>query len=351
MHDAPRALDDFAPDPAATGELLAQTLGGIEAGAPLDEIFLALADDAENPRLRRAAIDMGERLRRGEDLATAFRAIETQAPLYLRRALAASTDDAQIVAVLEGLVQHETTRQRLRRQMKSVLLYPAIVFGLLLVILACASLFVVPQFEELFEDFEFEIPTSTRVMLGVAHGIPILLVVAVAIPTLYVLASLFPPGGRLVHWLRTGVPFLGRLWICSGQHEFASVLGSLTSRQVVLGEALRCTVASLRDQNLARATRIAADKCERGASLSRSLAESLHFDPTLAALVGWGEAHAALPQALDEAAVVFEQAIDLHASFVRRVLPPILFIFVVATIFIFVSGLMIPVIDLLNNLL
>lgn len=350
MNDAPRQPADPAPDPAAAGELVAQTLGGIGASVPLDEIFLALADDANNPRLRRAAIDMGERLRRGEDLATAFRSIESEMPLFLRRAIAAPTDDAQIIAVLEGLVQHETTRQRLRRQMQSVLLYPAIVFGLLLIILACASIFVVPQFEELFKDFQLEVPTATLVMLGVARGIPIVLAVAVAIPILYVLASLFPAGRRLVHWLRTGVPFLGRLWIWNGQHEFASVLGSLTSRQVVLDEALRCTVASLRDQNLARAARIAADKCERGASLSRSLAESLHFDPTLSALVGWGEAHAALPRALDEAAVVFEQAIDLHASFVRRVLPPILFICVVATVFIFVSGLMIPVIELLNNL-
>jgi type II secretory pathway component PulF len=350
MHHAPQQPDDALPGPAAAGELVAQTFGGIGAGAPLDEIFLALADDADNTRLRRAALDMGERLRRGEDLGSAFRAVEAEMPLFMRRAIAASTDDAQIIAVLEGLVQHETTRQRLRRQMKSVLLYPAIVFGLLLAIMAFASIFVVPQFEELFRDFDLEVPLATRVMLGVARGIPVVLAVAVAVPVLYFIACLIPAGRRLMHWLRTGLPFLGRLWIWNGQHEFASVLGSLTSRHVVLDEALRCTVASLRDQNLARATRIAADKCERGGSLSRSLAESLHFDPTLAALVGWGEAHAALPKALDEAATVFEQAIDLHASFVRRVLPPILFICVVATIFFFISGLMIPVIDLINNL-
>jgi type II secretory pathway component PulF len=350
MNDIPQQRSQPAPDGAVAGELVAQTLGGVGEGVPLDEIFLALADDADNRRLRRAAIEMRERVRRGEDLASAFRAIEAELPPFLRRALAGSTDGGQIVAVLEGLVQHETTRQRLRRQMQSALLYPAIVFALLVAILAGAAIFVVPFFEELMKDFALEVPTATRVMLGVSRAIPFIVVAAVAVPVLYVVAGLVPGGRRLTHWLRTGVPFLGRLWIWYGQHEFASVLGSLASRQVALDEALRCTVASLRDQNLARAARIAADKCERGGSLSRSLAESLHFDSTLAALVGWGEAHAALPRALNEAAAVFEEAIDLHASFLRRVLPPVLFICVIAIVFFFVSGLMIPVIQMIDAL-
>jgi type II secretory pathway component PulF len=274
MNDIPQQRSQPAPDGAVAGELVAQTLGGVGEGVPLDEIFLALADDADNRRLRRAAIEMRERVRRGEDLASAFRAIEAELPPFLRRALAGSTDGGQIVAVLEGLVQHETTRQRLRRQMQSALLYPAIVFALLVAILAGAAIFVVPFFEELMKDFALEVPTATRVMLGVSRAIPFIVVAAVAVPVLYVVAGLVPGGRRLTHWLRTGVPFLGRLWIWYGQHEFASVLGSLASRQVALDEALRCTVASLRDQNLARAARIAADKCERGGSLSRSPAQS-----------------------------------------------------------------------------
>ena len=162
--------------------------------------------------------------------------------------------------------------------------------------------------------------------------------------------AIVPATRRLAHWLRTAAPFLGRIWIWNGQHEFASVLGSLVSRQVNLDEALECTVASLDDRNVARAARIAADKCEGGALLSRSLAESIHFDPLLTSLVGWGEAHAALPQALAEAAAAFEEAIDMRVEFLRRVLPPVLLIVVVTTILTFVSGLIVPLVQAIRNL-
>ncbi len=335
---------------ADAGELLGQALEGARSQLPLGEIFLALADDADSGPLRTAARRLAETLQRGVALGPALRSIESELPPNLRRALEISTDDAQLLAVIEGLVQHEASRKRIRRQMQTVLLYPAVVLVLLFLILAGASIFVVPQFNLIFKDLELEMNAATRVVFSISQTFPAAVVVAALLPIVYLALALVPATRRLAHWLRTGAPFLGRIWIWNAQHEFASVLGALVSQRVNLDEALQCTVASLRDRNVARAAGIAAGKCEGGALLSRSLAESIHFDPTLTALVAWGEAHAALPQALDEAATVFEEAIDLRVEFLRGVLPPVLMIVVVATILTFVSGLVVPLIELINGL-
>lgn len=335
---------------SSAGPLVGAALEGATSKLLLDELFLALAEDADSGPLREAARRLAEELQRGASLASALRTVESQLPAYLRRSLEASTDDAQVLAVIEGLMQHEASRQRMRRQMRAVLFYPTVVVGLLLAILAGMSVYVVPQFEATFRDLDLEMPSATRVAVGLSRFLPATVVALALIPLAYLALAIVPATRRLAHWLRTATPFLGRIWIWNGQHEFASVLGSLVSRQVNLDEALECTVASLDDRNVARATRIAADKCEGGSLLSRSLAESIHFDPLLTSLVGWGEAHAALPQALAEAAAAFEEAIDMRVEFLRRVLPPVLLIVVVTTILTFVSGLIIPLVQAIRNL-
>jgi type II secretory pathway component PulF len=331
------------------GEVVEYLASGSAAGLPLDEIFLALAEETDHRGLRRAATRIAEELRRGADMRTALESVGSLPP-YLRSALAVSTDLGQTAAVLAGLAQHETARKRLRRQLRSALLYPAIVLGLLLAVVSGLTMLVLPQFESIYVDFDLELPELTVLLLGMARVIPWLLVGLAAAVAAYFLICLSQSGRRIVHWLRTSVPVLGRLWIWNGQHEFASVLGALTAHRVPMDEALACTAESLRDANVARATRLAARKCAGGALLSRSLSESIHFDPALPALVSWGELEGSLPAALRQAASTFEDELDLQVAFLQRMMPSLLFITVISTMFMFIVGLMVPLVDLINNL-
>jgi type IV pilus assembly protein PilC len=320
-------------------------------GVPLNEVFRALAEDIENGRLSRASRRLADELDRGVDLKTAMRSIDGQRlPAYLYRSLVASVDVGQTAALLQGLARHQSTSKRLRRQMRSALLYPSVVLILFALVLVGLMFTVSPAFREIYEDFGLTLPWATIVVLEASETVPWAILGALLIVPLYLVVSLLPGGKRLVHWLRTGSPILGRLWIWSGHHEFASALGALVSQGVVLDESLNCTAASLSDRNLARAARIVARKCENGVLLSQAMAESIHFDRALTGLVAWGEANDALPEALRQATAMYEKEIDLQTILLRRILPPFLFITVAVTVLMFTVMLFVPLIDLINNL-
>lgn len=318
--------------------------------ASLAEIFYALAEDADDRRLRRVSARLAERLAAGDDIRAAAHAVGRDLPAHFRQALVGAANRGHLAGLLQGFAAHETTRKRLRRQLRSLLLYPAVIAALLLTVLTGISLIVLPQFEELYEDFDLELPTMTVMTLQAGKVIPWVALGVVAAIVAYFLGGLLPGGRRFVHWIRTGLPILGRVWLWSAQHEFASLMGALTQEQVRIEDALRTTAESLRDRNLARATRIVSRKCEEGNLLSKSLAESIHFDRALPALVGWGEANDALPAALHQAKVSYEKELDLHATFLRNILPPLLFMVVIATLFILTLSLFVPLVDLVNNL-
>lgn len=323
---------------------------GTGAQLPLDEIFLALADDVESPKMRRVATTLAEQLRRGVDVPTAMLAVEHALPPYLQRALVASAQHGQTAAVIAGLAAHETARRRIRRQVQGVLLYPAIVLTLLLVVISGLTLFPVRDFREIYEDFGLRLPLMTQFVLDVSDAMPWVLLGVVALACGYLVTMSWPGVLRWLHWLRTAVPLFGRIWIWSGQHEFASVLGALTAQRVPLHDALECTVDSLQDRNLARAARIVARKCRDGAPLVQGMSESIHFDPSLTALVGWGETHDSLPESLRQATQTFEGELDAYAAFLRRVVPPILYVSVLVVVGLFVLAIFVPLIDLIDNL-
>jgi type IV pilus assembly protein PilC len=321
------------------------------ANVPLNEVFRALAEDIENGRLSRASSRLADELDRGVDLKTAMHSLDGQRlPTYLYRSLVASVDAGQTAALLQGLARHQTTSKRLRRQLRSALLYPTIVVILFALVLMGLMFFVVPTFAKIFADFGLTLPTMTVSIIAASESVPWAILCLLLVIPLRLLVEVLPGGRRMVHWLRTGVPVLGRLWIWSGHHEFASALGALVSQGVVVGESLDCTAASLRDRNLARASRIVAEKCESGVALSQAMGESIHFDRALTGLVAWGEANDALPEALRQATEMYEKEIDLQTILMRRTLPPLLFISVAATAFMFVVMLMVPLMDLIGNL-
>ena len=116
---------------------------------------------------------------------------------------------------------------------------------------------------------------------------------------------------------------VGRLWIWSAQREFAALLASFLDLRLPIASAVRHTGEIMSDRNVASACRRVAQRLETAQPLSESLAQSMHFDPSLVAFVAWGERHGLLTDALRIAADVFEDRVEQHASLLHRLLPPI----------------------------
>jgi type IV pilus assembly protein PilC len=92
--------------------------------------------------------------------------------------------------------------------------------------------------------------------------------------------------------------------------------------------------------------RIVARKCEQGAALSQALAESMHFDRTVAGLAAWGEANDALPAALRLAVDHYEQEIEQYVTFLRRIATPVMYVGVLATVMFFIFAMFVPLADM-----
>jgi type IV pilus assembly protein PilC len=317
---------------------------------PLEVTLAVLAEEKDDPRLADIARRLAEQLQRGVTIDQAVADLDQELPPEVRGLMRAGIESGDLAGTFERFAQQRLESQRIGRRIRAAIAYPLLILAILVPLLLFLSIYVIPMFGEMYEEFELDLPAITFLILQTAEQLPgliggLLLLVLVMPIVLRVL------GGRwLFHRVRAATPLLGRLWTWSGQREFAGLLASFLDLRLPMTSAVAHTGQMMSDRNVARACQRVSQRLETGQSLSACLSQSIHFDRTLVALVAWGETHGLLPEALRIATEVFDDRVEQQTSLVRRLLPPVTLVAVATLMFFVIVGLMIPLITLIEGL-
>jgi len=348
-------MDNNADRSAELGDeqltTLVQAVGAASTSrVPLEVTLAALAEERDDPRLARVARQLSEQLERGATIEQAVASLGSQLPAEVGGLLRSGIESGDLAGLVEEFATQRLATRRARLRIRMALAYPLLILAIVVPLVLLLSMYVIPMFRDLFMEFDLELPAMTMFLLAAAREMPWLILVLLSavfgVPLLLRLVG----GKSLLHRVRTAVPLLGRLWIWSGQREFAVMLSSFLDRRQPISSALAHTGAVLSDRNLARACQRVDQRVQQGLSLSQSLPQSIHFDWSLVTLVAWGERHGMLPDALRVAADVFDDRIEQRVSWLRRMLPPLTLVAVAAIACFAVVAMLIPLVKLIEGL-
>jgi type II secretory pathway component PulF len=332
-------------------QTLVQAVGSAaENRLPLEVTLAVLADEEDDPRLADAAQRLATQLKRGVPLEQAIAQFDEQLPAEVQGLMKVGIESGDLAGTFEQFTRERMAMQRIRTRIRTASAYPLLIAAILIPLLLFLSVYVIPSFGETYKDFEIEVQPVTLVTLQTAEQIPGLVAGLLAIIVIVPILIRILGGQWLYHRIRAATPILGRLWMWSGQREFASTLASFLELRLPLPTAVGYTAQMLSDRNVARACRRVVTRLDGGESLSASMAHSIHFDRALVALARWGEGNGVLPDALRIAADVIEDRLEQQAALVRRLLPPIVFVAVATMMIFIVVGLMLPLVELIRAL-
>lgn len=326
----------------------------IEAAArnrvPLDVTLAALAEEKGDSRLANVAQRLGNELREGASIDQAIARLGKDLPADVANMLRAGVDSGNLASTMQQLAEQRLVSQRNARSIRAAIAYPLLIVAILVPLLLFLSTWIIPVFGELFEEFDLDLPAITKLSLQASKQLPGLILGLFLLALVLPLMLRFVGGRWLFHRVRAALPLLGPVWTYAGQREFAAMLASFLDLRLPLGQAVSHTGDVLSDRNLGRACRRVTERLDSGQALSRSLADSMHFDRSLVALVAWGERHGLLPQALRLAEEVFADRVEQQASFLRRLLPPVTFVTVAMVLGFVIISLMVPLVKLIEGL-
>jgi type IV pilus assembly protein PilC len=275
-------------------------------------------------------------------------------PLFVAMTQAGETGGVLESALLRVADQLEKDAS-LRRQIKSAMVYPALVITFAIGVMLALVAFLVPVFEGVFKQFGGKLPAITQVSVFMSKVV-----------TSYWWLLFFGTAGVAVaffkwkksswgrpQWdrFRLRVPMkIGQIVQQVAVARWSRTLASLTGAGVPLLLALEITGRTGGNVAVEDAMEGVITSVKRGGTIAAPLAQAPIFPAMVTHMVGVGEETGALDSMLDKVADFYEDQVEASVKALTSILEPVMIVLIGGIVGFIVISMYMPLFTVYNNI-
>ncbi len=258
--------------------------------------------------------------------------------------------------ILARLADFMEKAQRLKKKVIGAMIYPAVVISIAVLIVTGIMIFVIPQFEEIFNDFDVELPAVTVFLLNTArwmaneYGWAYVLFSPVAVVLLWRLIRISKGGRYATDLIKIKVPILGTIVRKSTVARFTRTLGTLIAAGVPILDAINITKETCGNEVFERALIKVHDAIREGESMADPLRATRIVDTIVVNMVDVGEETGDLDKMLIKVADNYDNDVDVAVSSLVSILEPVMVVVLGVIVGFIVVALFMPMISLIQSL-
>jgi type IV pilus assembly protein PilC len=327
----------------------------ISSGMSILRAMYVLEEQTESKYLKETIVAVRKDVEAGLSLSDAMaRHPKVFNPLFI-----AMTQAGETGGVLEdSLVRVADQLQKdaaLRRQVKSAMIYPALVGTFAIGVMMALVAFLVPVFEGVFKEFGGNLPALTQVSVDMSKVVTqywwaMFLVTAVVIAS-FVKWKKTTWGRKQWDHFRLRVPMkIGTIVQQVAVARWSRTLASLTHAGVPLLQALEITGRTGGNAAVQESMEGVIASVKRGGTIAAPLAQAPIFPSMVTHMVGVGEETGALDEMLDRIAEFYEEQVEAAVKALMSILEPILIIVIGAMVGFIVISMYLPLFEVYNRI-
>ncbi|HTA34171.1 MAG TPA: type II secretion system F family protein [Solirubrobacteraceae bacterium] len=243
----------------------------------------------------------------------------------------------------------------LRRQVKSAMIYPALVATFAIGVMMALVAFLVPVFEGVFKEFGGELPKLTQVSVFMSKVVTqywwLMFLVTAAVIVAFIKWKKTTWGRKQWDHFRLRVPMkIGTIVQQVAVARWSRTLASLTHAGVPLLQALEITGRTGGNAAVQESMDGVIASVKRGGTIAAPLAQAPIFPSMVTHMVGVGEETGALDEMLDRIAEFYEEQVEAAVKSLMSILEPILIIVIGAMVGFIVISMYLPLFEVYNRI-
>lgn len=325
----------------------------LRAGLPLDRSLKVLIDMASVPSMAALLADVLKSVKDGKSLSSALTPYESLFGSFYLSMVRSGEASGEMSAVLERLASYLEEAKANRDSVISALIYPAILLVVSLASIVVMLLFVVPQFESLFNDMGEALPMLTRIVITGAEFVQswFWLLLMVTIVLVWAVRSWLRSEDGRRNWQSRllGLPIFGTIVFEFEMAKYARTLGTLLGNGVPLLRAVTIATDTVGNLPLRDALGAVLPAVKGGQRMSVALADTGRFSPMVIQMTRVGEESGALDSMMLELAKVFDDHVRAGIKRSLTLLEPLLILFMGAVIAVIIIAILMGILSV-NNL-
>ena len=303
----------------------------IDAGLAMVQSLQALADQTTNKVMRDVIRDVCTRVEGGDSFSEALQKHpKVFSRLYVCM-VAAGEKGGLLAEILARLATYLENAARLRKKVKSAMMYPTVVTVVAILITIFLLVKVVPVFGEIFASFGAKLPAPTQFLIDISNLVKKWLVLVLVGGAGIVYGWLYfiktPPGRQFWDSRRIKLPIFGSIAhkICLAR--FTRTLASLIRSGVPILEVLQIVSQTVGNVIMEKAIKVASSDIERGESISAALAKHPVFPSMIIRMITAGEQTGKIDNMLERISDFLDEEIETTLAGLTSLIEPILIVF------------------------
>lgn len=320
-----------------------------KAGLPILTALDLLAKRQKSKYFQGLLEDVRDRVKGGSLLSDAFAAQNAFPKLYTTTILAGEKS-GNLEEVLGRFISYQRLIMTFRKKLMVSLTYPALLVGMVILMVTFLITYVVPQFAKLFEDMHAKLPAITQFMLALGVGAQKYVVFFfLGIAGLIFLFERWrrsDAGSEQMDRFIMRLPVLGPIWLKYQVATFSRMMSTLLQGGLPLVSGMETAAQSMGSRLMQRAVAAAGREVRQGQPLSESIERQKLFPDLAVEMMEVGESTGALPAMLNSVAEFFEEDVQTALGAAMALIEPVLLIIMAVVVGTVLISLYMPIFTL-----
>lgn len=316
--------------------LLKQLSTMVGANIPIIQAIDILIQQTEKKSLKLKLQSIYKSIEAGTSLAEAFKkegGILSDVHLNL---LAAGEQSANLNEMLEKIAIDLEKSKSLRGKITGALIYPAIIFTAIIVVVFLMITVMIPQVKDLYLSLgQTELPAVTQVLVSLGESfnnpasIVVMIVLVISAIGLYKYAYTTPKGAEQIDRIKLKIPIFGQLIQKSEVAQFCRLTAMLAKSGIQIIEAIEIVGNASGNRVFKNIILNSKNEVIKGSTISLALAkynEKSAFPVVLVRIISTGEESGKLDKILEDMSAFYEGEVQQLADNLTKLMEPLIMV-------------------------
>ena len=305
----------------------------VKAGLPILEVLGMLRDQLESPAIKEVIEDIRKSLEGGVTLSKCFEKYPQYFDNVYCNLIKAGEASGKLDVFLLKIVDSLEKKEKIKKKIKSALMYPSIMFSVAITVSAFMLIKVVPVFAKMYEGMGLALPKPTAVIMSMSDflrgtgGLVMLISIISFVVVFKYLTTKNAAFQYRWHKQILKLPVFGDMILKSLLARISLILGNLSAAGVNLLESIEIAKSVSNNVVVTEALENVKKGVFSGDTLTKLFLKEPLFPPTFSQLISVGEQTGQLDEMFGSVATYYEEEFDTTVDNMSSLIEPIMIVF------------------------
>lgn len=326
----------------------------LNAGVTVTSALEMLSEQTKNKQLQTAISDTKNGIEKGATLSEAMRSHTEVFPMLLINMVEAGEASGSLEVSFERMAVHFEKTAKLSGLMKKAMIYPCAVGIVAILVIIIMLVFVIPQFQVMFDDLGTQMPAITMVVVNASdfliHKWYLAIGTIAIIITIFELYRTSESGKMVFAKIGLKAPLFGALTVKSSSARLARTLSTLMTAGIPLVNAIDITARSMSNLIVKQALLHSKEEVEKGVPLSVPIKASGVFPPMVHHMIRIGEETGGMDSMLNKVADYYDDEVEMQTQTLTAALEPLIIVVLAAIVCVIIAAVMSPMLSMYSGM-